>query len=75
MTPLTSRDIVRVLGPVDDHLVAEILATGASLEEFGQARTWMIDDEAVAGTSAASGAVGRLVEILEALEQSLQAEE
>src|SRR4051812_11875494 len=38
LTTLTREEVVAALGSVDDHLVAEILATGASSEEFAAAR-------------------------------------
>jgi hypothetical protein len=68
---LTRDEIVRALGPVDDILVSDILATGASAEEFAEARTWLANDEAPinAGQPLASGRVARLMEILEALEE------
>ena len=34
MAVLTRDDVVAVLGPADDHLVAEILGTGATLREL-----------------------------------------
>jgi hypothetical protein len=69
---LTRNDIVAALGPIDDIVVSEILATGASLEEFAQARAWLANDEAPinAGDPLASGRVARLMEILESLEDS-----
>lgn len=70
MAGLRRDEIVGALGPVDDIVVSDILATGASAEEFAQARTWLANDEAPinAGDPLASGRVARLMEILEALE-------
>jgi hypothetical protein len=73
MTTLTRDEVVGALGSIDDNLVAEILATGASGEEFARARAWLNNDEAPinAGDPLASGRVARLMELIEAAEESL----
>ena len=73
MTTLTRDEVVGALGSIDDNLVAEILATGASGEEFTRARAWLDNDEAPinAGDPLASGRVARLMELIEAAEESL----
>ena len=43
---MTRDDIVSVLGPVEDMLVAELQATGASVEELREAFGWFNSDEA-----------------------------
>ena len=49
-TIATSRDeIVSILGPVDDELVAEFMGTGASAEELREAWGWLHNDEALMG--------------------------
>jgi hypothetical protein len=67
---LTRDEILAALGPVDDIVVSDILATGASGEEFARARAWLTNDEAPinAGESLASGRTARLIEILESLD-------
>lgn len=72
MASLTREEILEALGPVEDIVVSDILATGASGEEFLQARSWLSNDEAPinAGEPLASGRVARLMEILETLEAS-----
>lgn len=72
MASLTREEILEALGPVEDIVVSDILATGASGEEFLQARSWLANDEAPinAGEPLASGRVARLMEILETLEAS-----
>ena len=74
---LTREEVVAALGSIDDHLVAEILATGASSEEFAAARAWLANDEAPMNTGAplASGRVAQLIELLEAADGSLTEEE
>jgi hypothetical protein len=45
MSPLTKEAIARVLGPVDDALAAELVATGATEEELREAHAWVSNDE------------------------------
>jgi hypothetical protein len=73
MADLTRDEVVAALGSIEDNLVAEILATGASAEEFIQARAWLSNDEAFinAGDPLASGRLARLMTLLEAVEASL----
>ena len=68
MLTLTADDVRAVLGPVDDSLVAEVLATGASREELVEAYTWITNDEAPmnVGRPLASGRVAQLIDVLEA---------
>ena len=70
---LTREEVVAALGSVDDHLVAEILATGGSSEEFAAARAWVANDEVPMNTGAplASGRITQFVELLEAADDSL----
>ena len=44
---ITRGDVVAVLGSVDDALVAEIIATGASPSELREAFAWLNSDEAL----------------------------
>jgi hypothetical protein len=46
---MTREEIVSVLGPTDETLVAGILSTGASFEELRQAWIWLNEDEALMG--------------------------
>lgn len=62
-----SRDeVISVLGPVDDEVVAAVIATGASVEELVQARTWLAADEALIaeGRPLPSGRVAELLDLL-----------
>jgi hypothetical protein len=70
MPTLTHEDVRAVLGPVDDSLVVEIVATGASPEELAEAYAWVTNDEALMniGRPLASSRVGRLIDILEPAE-------
>ena len=73
MTALTHQDVKAALGSVDDKIVTDILATGASAEEFAQARAWYTNDEAPmnAGDPLAAGRVAQVMELMEAAEDSL----
>jgi hypothetical protein len=68
MLTLTADDVRAVLGPVDDSLVAEVLAIGASREELVEAYAWITNDEAPmnVGRPLASGRVAQLIDVLEA---------
>jgi hypothetical protein len=70
MAALTRTEIVSALGPVDDIVISDILASGASAEEFAQARAWLVNDEAPinAGDPLASGRIAHLMGILDSLE-------
>jgi hypothetical protein len=39
--PATAGDIVAIFGPVDDSLIAEISATGATADEVREANAWL----------------------------------
>ena len=76
---LSRVDVISMLGPLDDAVVAEIIGTGASSEELAQARAWVANDEALInmGSRLPGGRVGRLIEIigdLEAEEEALASE-
>jgi len=49
---MTRDEIVSVLGPVDDALVAELMATDASVDELREAWGWLHADEALMGAAA-----------------------
>jgi hypothetical protein len=61
-------DAVSVLGRVDEILIAEILATGASVEELREAWTWLNGEEAVMseGRHLPGTRVAALIDLLEA---------
>ena len=44
---MTRQDVLSVLGPVDDVTIAEIIASGASIEELREAWAWAFGDEAL----------------------------
>jgi hypothetical protein len=63
---LTRGDVLSVIGPADEILVAEIIATEATTEELAQAWAWVNNDEALIneGRPLPSGRTAELVELL-----------
>jgi hypothetical protein len=72
LTRITREDVVRTVGDIDDTLIAEIIGTGATVEELAEAQAWIDNDEALmnVGRPLPNGRVGELVEILSELEAS-----
>ena len=44
---MTRQDVVSVVGSIDDVTIADIIASGASLEELREAWAWAFGDEAL----------------------------
>ena len=70
MKRVTRDDIARAVGPVDDVTVAEIIGTGATVDELAEAQAWIVNDEPLmnAGKPLPSGRVGALIQIFIELE-------
>jgi len=64
---LAHDDVVSVLGPVDEPVVADIVATGVTPEELAEAWAWVNADEAMIGEGRPlpCGRVAELVELLQ----------
>ena len=77
MTALTRDRIEASLGRLSDIEVSEILAVAATEEEFHQALAWLANDEAPMneGEPLPSGRVGRLIELMEELDEELAVDE
>lgn len=71
MTTLNRDAVTKVLGPVDEGLAAELIATGASAEELFEAYAWITNDEAFSDAQRGfpSARVGELVTLLQAAEE------
>jgi uncharacterized protein (DUF433 family) len=69
MSALTRKDVTAMLGELDDVVVAEIIATGATPEELAEAHAWLANDEPLmnAGRPLPSGRVARVVDIVAAI--------
>jgi hypothetical protein len=77
MGALSRRDVLEMLGKLDDVTVANVIATGATPQELAEAHAWLTNDEALinAGKHLPSGRVGQLVEIIAAKEQEEEHQE
>jgi hypothetical protein len=74
MTPLTRKDVIETIGDVDDVTVADIIATGATVQELSEAQAWVVNDEPLLNTGRPlpKGRIGQLIEIIAAKEQEEQ---
>ena len=63
---LTREEIVAALGRIDDLVIADIIATGATREELAEACAWIANDEPLmnSGRRLATGRVGQIVDLL-----------
>lgn len=68
---MTADDVIAVLGPADETLVAEVIATGATKTELAEAFAWANNDEALMGEGRRlpTGRVASLVDLLSAEEE------
>ncbi|WP_349254137.1 hypothetical protein [Rhizobium sp. CC1099] len=64
---LSSGEVRAIIGPVDEVLLADILATGASAKELAEAWAWVNAEEALAdeGRPLPTGRIARLVDLLD----------
>jgi hypothetical protein len=69
--PLNRAEIIRILGEVDDVIVAQIIASGATADELAEAQAWVSNDEPLlnSGKPLPAGRVGQLADILTKLEE------
>ena len=68
MTTMTRDDVFHIVGPaVDDSVILEIVATGATREELEEAMAWLYADDAMTREAhhRPHGVVAQLCEILE----------
>lgn len=70
MKRVTRDDVIRAVGPADDVTIAEIIGTGATVDELAEAQAWIANDEPLmnAGRPLPNGRVGELIDILAELE-------
>jgi hypothetical protein len=68
---LTREQIVRALGEVDDVMIAQIIATGATADELAEAQAWLENNEPLlnSGRRLPAGRVGHLADMLITLEE------
>jgi hypothetical protein len=67
---ITRDDVIQAVGAVDDVTIAQMIATGATVDELAEAQAWIANDEPMmnAGRPLATGRVRELVDILAELE-------
>ena len=77
MSTLTRKDVIAMLGELDDDVIAEIIASGATLEELAEAHAWLANDEPLmnAGRPPGSGRVARVVDIVAAISEEEEQED
>lgn len=70
---MTREEVVSVLGPMDNATIAEIIASGASLEELREAWAWAFGDEALInqGRPLPGTRVAALIDLVEPDEEDL----
>jgi hypothetical protein len=66
MRRVTRDDVIKAIGPADDVTIAEIIGTGATVDELTEAQAWAVNDEPLLNTGRplAGGRVRDLIEIL-----------
>ena len=70
MNRITREDVITAIGQVDDVTIAQIIGTGATVEELAEAKAWIANDEPLinAGKPLATGRVRELIDLLSELE-------
>ncbi|XIA65161.1 hypothetical protein ACFIOY_01650 [Bradyrhizobium sp. TZ2] len=70
MKRVTRDDIIRAVSGADEVTIAQIIGTGATVDELAEAQAWMANDEPMlnAGRPLATGRIRELVDILTELE-------
>jgi hypothetical protein len=77
MNTLTRKDVITMVGELDDVVIAKIIATGATTDELAEAHAWLANDEPLmnAGRPLPRGRVARLVDIVAAIKEEEEQEE
>jgi hypothetical protein len=77
MQRLSRDDVSKVVSGADDVTIAQIIGTGATVEELAEAQAWLTNDEPMINDlrPLAQGRVRQLVDILSELEQDGDDEE
>ena len=67
---ITRDDVIKAIGSADDVTIAQLIATGATVEELAEAQAWLANDEPLlnSGRPLATGRVRELVDILAELD-------
>jgi hypothetical protein len=72
MKRVTREDVTKAVGRADDVTIAEIIGTGATVDELAEAQAWIVNDEPLlnAGKPLATGRVRELIDILTELDSN-----
>ena len=72
MKRVTRDEVIKAVGPADEVTIAEIIGTGATVNELAEAQAWIVNDEPLMndGRPLASGRVRELIDILAEFESS-----
>jgi len=70
MSRVTRDDVTKAIGRADDVTIAQIIETGATVDELTEAQAWITNDEPLlnAGKPLATDRVRELVDILAELD-------
>ena len=70
MRRLSRDDVIKAIGRADDVAIAEIIGTGATVDELAEAQAWIVNDEPLlnAGRPLATNHVRELIDILSDLD-------
>lgn len=70
MNRITREDVITAIGRIDDVTIAQIIGTGATVEELAEAKAWIANDEPLinAGKPLATGRVRELIDLLSEIE-------
>ena len=71
MAQLSPDDVRRFVGPVDDTVIADIIALGTTPEELAEAHAWLTSEEYLLnqGRSPPAGRAQRILTLVEVLER------
>jgi hypothetical protein len=74
---ITRDDAIRAIGRANDAAIAEMIGTGATVEELAEAQAWLANDEPMlnSGRPLAHGRVRLLVDILSDLQAAEEEED
>ena len=70
MRRITRDDVTKAISGADEVTIAQMIGTGATVDELAEAQAWLANDEPMlnAGRPLATGRVRELVDILAELE-------
>jgi hypothetical protein len=72
MKRLSRDDVIKAISGADDVTIAQIIGTGATIEELAEAQAWLANDEPLLNDlrPLAHGRVRELVDILSEIEEN-----